>query len=92
MSAEKNEDDWQKQASCKNVEDSSIFFHNDETDTTGIEAAKVVCAGCVVISDCLEAAVANGEEGAVWGGATDKERRKLIRIRRLQSNKVAASL
>ena len=46
------------------------------------EAAKAVCATCPVRQSCLEYALANRERDGVWGGATERERRRMVRQRR----------
>jgi hypothetical protein len=62
---------WQTMAKCsgKNTE---IFFQNDEE-------AKRICADCPVRPDCLDAALIYNYSG-VWGGTTDKERRKIPHV------------
>jgi len=37
--------------------------------------------GCVVREDCLEYALANGEKFGIWGGLSERERRRLRRAR-----------
>ena len=39
--------------------------------------AKKVCVGCEVRSECLEYALANDERFGIWGGLSERERRKL---------------
>ena len=46
--------------------------------------AKEVCRGCVVREDCLEYALANGEKFGIWGGLSERERRKIRRRRALE--------
>jgi WhiB family redox-sensing transcriptional regulator len=41
-----------------------------------VERAKAICAGCTVRSQCLDYALAYGEDG-VWGGVTGRERRRM---------------
>ena len=45
--------------------------------------AKSVCAGCEVKDDCLEYALVNGEKFGIWGGLSERERRRLRRQRAL---------
>jgi len=45
--------------------------------------AKEVCRGCVVREDCLEYALANGEKFGIWGGMSERERRRIRRQRAL---------
>ncbi len=39
--------------------------------------AKRVCVGCEVRSECLEYALENDERFGIWGGLSERERRKL---------------
>jgi WhiB family transcriptional regulator, redox-sensing transcriptional regulator len=69
---------WRDQAACRGL-DPEIFYpvSDDEAD-----AAKAVCAACPVRGACLEYALANRERDGIWGGATERERRRMIRQRR----------
>ncbi len=69
---------WRKKAACQGL-DPSIFYPVSEEDA---EEAKAICATCSVRTACLEYALANRERDGVWGGATEKERRRIIRQRR----------
>jgi WhiB family redox-sensing transcriptional regulator len=69
---------WRQRAGCRGV-DPDVFYPVSEEEA---EAAKAVCAVCPVQQSCLEYALANRERDGVWGGATERERRRLIRQRR----------
>ncbi|HEC11258.1 MAG TPA: WhiB family transcriptional regulator [Acidimicrobiales bacterium] len=69
---------WQIQAACRGL-DAQIFYPVSEDDT---DRAKAVCAACPVQATCLEYALAVREKEGVWGGATEAERRRIIRQRR----------
>ena len=56
------------------------MFYPDEEDEA--HAAKSVCDQCDVRIACLEHALASREKQGVWGGATERERRRIIRQRR----------
>ena len=56
------------------------MFYPEEEDDAG--AAKSVCAQCAVRVACLEHALSSREKQGVWGGATERERRRMIRQRR----------
>lgn len=45
------------------------------------EEAKAVCAGCAVREQCLEFALTNGEKFGIWGGLSERERRRIRRER-----------
>jgi WhiB family redox-sensing transcriptional regulator len=68
---------WQDQANCLGV-DPDLFFPERGAST---REAKEVCRGCVVRGECLEYALANGEKFGIWGGLSERERRRLRRQR-----------
>jgi WhiB family redox-sensing transcriptional regulator len=70
---------WQMQANCLGV-DPDLFFPERGAST---KEAKAVCRGCVVRDDCLEYALANGEKFGIWGGLSERERRRIRRQRAL---------
>jgi len=43
---------------------------------------KAICAGCPVRSQCLEYALVAGEKHGIWGGASERERRRIRSDRR----------
>ncbi|MEU9028673.1 WhiB family transcriptional regulator [Streptomyces sp. NPDC048383] len=72
--------DWRHQAACRQA-DPDLFF---PIGTSGpallqIEEAKAVCRGCPVLSECLQWALAEGQDMGVCGGLTEDERRTLKR-------------
>ena len=69
---------WRKRAACRGI-DPEVFY--PETDEDAGEA-KEICAVCPVLEACLEHALAFREREGVWGGATERERRRIIRQRR----------
>lgn len=78
-------EDWDKFANCLGV-DPDLFYPERGAST---RAAKEVCRACVVRDDCLEYALKNGERFGIWGGMSERERR---RIRRQRAIGRAASL
>ena len=70
--------EWRKLGACRGL-DAGIFYPDDDDDAL---AAKEVCAGCGVRAACLEHALSSREKAGVWGGATERERRRIIRQRR----------
>jgi len=77
---------WRKHAACSGL-DPVIFYPDSELDEDA-EPAKAVCGACPVRHDCLEHALAVREKDGVWGGASEKERRRIIRQRR-RANRAA---
>jgi WhiB family redox-sensing transcriptional regulator len=68
---------WQALANCLGV-DPDLFFPERGAST---REAKEVCRGCVVREDCLEYALRNGEKFGIWGGMSERERRRIRRQR-----------
>ncbi len=69
---------WWDLGACRGL-DAAIFYPDDEDDAN---IAKSVCAQCHVRKACLEHALAFREKAGVWGGATERDRRRIIRQRR----------
>lgn len=69
---------WRKRAACQGV-DPEVFYPVSEEDS---EDAKVICNQCPVREACLEYAITYRERDGVWGGATERERRRIVRQRR----------
>lgn len=72
---------WQRKANCMGV-DPDLFFPERGSST---REAKEVCRGCVVREECLEYAVTYGEKFGIWGGLSERERRKIRRRRTLEA-------
>ena len=71
---------WQARSNCMGV-DPDLFFPERGAST---REAKEVCRGCVVREECLEYALDNGEKFGIWGGLSERERRRLRRVRALE--------
>jgi WhiB family transcriptional regulator, redox-sensing transcriptional regulator len=71
---------WMGDGNCRS-ESPSLFF---PSDGVGVEVARRICASCPVKSPCLEYALRNGIDHGVWGGASERERRRIARRRRLE--------
>ena len=64
---------WQAEAVCAET-DPELFFPEKGGST---REAKRICAGCDVKTQCLEYALSNDERFGIWGGLSERERRKL---------------
>lgn len=64
---------WRDHAACRGV-DPDLFFPGRGEATA---PAKAVCATCPVRAECLNYAMANGEKFGIWGGLSERERRRL---------------
>lgn len=72
------DDQWRDQAACLGL-DPQIFYPATDEEA---DVARAVCDGCEVRTDCLEYALSRREKDGVWGGATERDRRRIIRQRR----------
>jgi len=64
---------WQSDALCAQT-DPEAFFPEKGGSTRD---AKKICASCEVRAQCLEYALKNDERFGIWGGLSERERRKL---------------
>ncbi|WP_434993001.1 WhiB family transcriptional regulator [Arthrobacter sp. Ld5] len=64
---------WQADALCAQT-DPEAFFPEKGGSTRD---AKKVCGSCIVKSECLEYALENDERFGIWGGLSERERRRL---------------
>ena len=69
---------WRWLGACRGL-DPKLFFPETEEQA---DVAKMICQGCDVRILCPEHALASREKVGVWGGTTERERRRLIRQRR----------
>jgi WhiB family transcriptional regulator, redox-sensing transcriptional regulator len=69
------EPSWQERALCAQT-DPEAFFPEKGGSTRD---AKKVCLSCEVRAECLEYALANDERFGIWGGLSERERRRLKR-------------
>lgn len=68
-------DQWQDKALCAQT-DPEAFFPEKGGST---REAKKICLGCEVRHECLEYALAHDERFGIWGGLSERERRRLKR-------------
>jgi WhiB family redox-sensing transcriptional regulator len=68
---------WRKQAACRGL-DVEAFYPMSEDEADAAEA-KAICTECPVRQACLEHALAHREREGVWGGTTERERRRIVR-------------
>jgi WhiB family transcriptional regulator, redox-sensing transcriptional regulator len=69
------DDQWQERALCAQT-DPEAFFPEKGGST---REAKRICLGCEVKDACLDYALANDERFGIWGGLSERERRRLKR-------------
>ena len=73
------ESNWMAIGNCNN-KPAELFF---PSDGVGVEVAKKVCADCPSQDPCLEYALANRIDHGVWGGTSERQRRRILKARKL---------
>lgn len=71
---------WQERALCAQT-DPEAFFPEKGGST---REAKKVCTSCEVRAECLEYALAHDERFGIWGGLSERERRRLKKAQQQQ--------
>ena len=66
---------WADEAKCLTAEPDTFFPEKGGST----REAKRICDGCPVTAECLEYALANDERFGIWGGMSERERRRLRR-------------
>lgn len=69
---------WMRFGLCRGV-DPDVFF---PTDIHGVIEARRICDQCPARAACLDYAVENRLEHGIWGGTSERERKKIIARRR----------
>lgn len=77
------EPNWMAKGLCAN-QPPEVFF---PSDGVGVEVAKRICAKCPVVDGCLEYALSNRIDHGVWGGCSERQRRRIIKARRKEAEK-----
>jgi WhiB family transcriptional regulator, redox-sensing transcriptional regulator len=68
---------WRQRSACRGL-DPEIFYPATDEEA---DEAKSICAICPVRQMCLEHALMAREREGVWGGLTERERRRVVRQR-----------
>jgi WhiB family transcriptional regulator, redox-sensing transcriptional regulator len=70
---------WMSEGKCRELSP-TVFF---PSDGIGVQAAQRICAECSVAEACLQYALDERVDHGVWGGKSERERRRILRRRRL---------
>ena len=69
---------WMALGLCRMYAPSTFF----PSDGVGVDKARKICASCPVKNECLEHALGHRIEHGVWGGCSERERRRILKRRR----------
>ena len=70
---------WMADGACRMYPPGTFF----PSDGVGVDRARKICATCPVVASCLEYALTNRLEHGVWGATSERERRRILKRRRL---------
>ena len=82
------DNEWMADGSCRNYPPQKFF----PSDGVGVDVARKICAACPVQGPCLEYALAERIDHGVWGGCSERERRRIIRARQTKAADVPAAV
>lgn len=71
---------WHELAACRGAT-VSFFPERGQNNDGSWRRAMETCAGCPVRELCLEQALANNEQHGIWGGTSERQRRRIRRER-----------
>ncbi len=74
------------EGNCNNHPPATFF----PSDGVGVEIAKKICATCPVRERCLDYALDARIDHGVWGGASERQRRRLLKERRANHRELAS--
>jgi WhiB family redox-sensing transcriptional regulator len=68
-----------RRGKCRELPPDTFF----PSDGVGVDVARRICAECPVKEPCLEYALAYRIDHGVWGGCSERERRRILKRRRV---------
>ena len=71
--------EWMADGKCRDLPPSTFF----PSDGVGVDVARQICAECPVKTECLEYALKYRIDHGVWGGCSERERRRILKSRRV---------
>ena len=71
---------WMAAGNCRNYPP-AVFF---PSDGVGVDRARKICVDCPVAAQCLDYALDERIEHGVWGGCSERERRRILKRRRVE--------
>ena len=72
---------WMARGNCRDEVPARFF----PSDGVGVDHARRICATCPVQEPCLEYALEQRIDHGVWGGASERERRRILKRRRMEA-------
>jgi WhiB family redox-sensing transcriptional regulator len=72
---------WMAEGRCAELPPETFF----PSDGVGVNVARAICADCPKKAPCLEYALINRIDHGVWGGTSERERRRILKRRRVDT-------
>ncbi|MFK7918693.1 MAG: WhiB family transcriptional regulator [Ilumatobacter sp.] len=76
---------WMADGNCR-LHPPATFF---PSDGVGVDKARKICRDCPVMGRCLEYALEERIDHGVWGGCSERERRRILKSRRQEASQEA---
>ena len=73
--------EWMEDGKCRKHLPETFF----PSDGVGVEVARRICAECPVKEPCLEYALDQRIDHGVWGGTSERQRRRILKKRKVTS-------
>lgn len=77
-----SESAWMSDGNCR-LHPPATFF---PSDGVGVDKARKICRDCPVMARCLEYALDERIDHGVWGGCSERERRRILKTRRQEAS------
>ena len=71
---------WMAEGNCRLYPPATFF----PSDGVGVDRARKICRDCPVQERCLEYALEERIDHGVWGGCSERERRRILKRRRTE--------
>lgn len=79
---------WMADGNCR-LHPPATFF---PSDGVGVDKARKICRDCPVMGRCLEYALEERIDHGVWGGCSERERRRILKTRRQDAAAVSVTV
>ncbi|HUW02539.1 MAG TPA: WhiB family transcriptional regulator [Acidimicrobiales bacterium] len=70
--------EWMNEGNCRYHPPATFF----PSDGVGVQVAAAICSDCPVKESCLEHALEHRIDHGVWGGASERQRRRILKARK----------
>lgn len=81
-----SESAWMADGNCR-LHPPATFF---PSDGVGVDKARKICRDCPVMARCLDYALGERIDHGVWGGCSERERRRILKTRRNEAIQVVS--